>query len=150
TGRRKALAHVERMVGQAKYQGRKGSCTYLNGVYWVEEITKRKDGLVVVNNLHDSGKIEVPNLSVALEPAYLFPLLRGSDVERWSAKPKYKVLVPHDPKEPAKAVPEKDLQSAAPHTFSYLKRFEDQLRKRSGFKLYFDSTRAPFYSVYNV
>lgn len=150
TGRRRALTHVETLVGASSYKGRKGSCTYLNGVYWVQEVARRNNGLVVINNLHDGGKIKVQNLSMAIEPDFLFPLLRGTDVRRWHAEPVYQVIIPHDPLDPAKGLPEQEMQAKAPKTFAYLKRFEAILRQRSGFKLYFDPERAPFYSVYNV
>jgi len=150
TGRRRALTRIETIVGPSAYKGRKGSCTYLNGVYWVEELVQRKDGLVLINNLHDCGKIMVDNFSAAIEPDFLFPLLRGADVSRWQAQPVYKVIIPHDPGDPAKGLAENQMQAIAPKTYAYLKRFEAILRDRSGFKLYFDPSTAPFYSVYNV
>ncbi|HTB49782.1 MAG TPA: hypothetical protein VK701_02290, partial [Solirubrobacteraceae bacterium] len=36
-----------------------------------------------------------------------------------------------------------------PHTFAYLKRFEAQLKQRSGYRRYFKPTD-PFYAIYNV
>ncbi len=36
-----------------------------------------------------------------------------------------------------------------PQTYAYLKRFEEQLRERSGYKRYFKATD-PFYAIYNV
>jgi len=87
---------------------------------------------------------------MAIEPDFLFPLLRGADIKRWKSSPVYQVLIPHDPEDPAKGFPVTEMQAKAPKTYSYLKRFEEILRGRSGFKLYFDTDRAPFYSVYNV
>jgi hypothetical protein len=150
TGRPRALKRIGNVLGAAGYSGRAGSCTWLNGVYWVDVISKRKDGLLLVSNLHDSGKIKIRNVNVAIEPDYVFPLLRGRDVERWQAKPTSSVIIPQDAKNPSKGVPEKHLQAAHPKTFAYFKQFEEQLRKRSGFKQYFDAVTAPFYSVYNV
>src|SRR5260370_2826358 len=46
-------------------------------------------------------------------------------------------------------MPEIVMKRDYPKTFAYLKRFEDQLRKRAGFRKYFDSSD-PFYSIYNV
>ena len=37
-----------------------------------------------------------------------------------------------------------------PKTYGYLKRFEEQLRQRSGYKKYLAPTKDPFYSIYNV
>ncbi len=150
TGRRGALRHVERILGRSVYEGRKGSCTYLNSAYWLEIVTRRKDGLLLVNNLHDSGKIKVRNVSMAIEPDFVFPQLRGRDVGRWSAVPSCWSLIPQDPADPAKGFPEDRMQARYPKTYAFLKQFEDLLRKRSGFRLYFDTKTAPFYSIYNV
>ena len=150
TGRRWALDHIQNVVGPAAYTGRAGSCTWLNGVYWVEVVAERKDGLLLVNNLHDCGKIAVRNVNMAIEPDFVFPLLRGRDVGRWKATPTHRVIIPQDPGDPAKGFQEAQMKAKCPKTYAYLKGFEDQLRKRSGFKQFFDIDTAPFYSVYNV
>jgi hypothetical protein len=151
TGRRRALTHIENVVGQSPYQGREGSNSGgLNGAYWVEVVAERKDGLLLINNLHDCGKIKVRNVNMAIEPNFVFPLLRGRDVGRWRATPGCKVIIPQDPESPAKGFSEAEMQAKCPKTYSYFKQFEDQLRKRPAFKQFFDADTAPFYSVYNV
>lgn len=151
TGRRRAISHIDNVAGQADYQAREGCNTLgLNGAFWVETIAKRKDGLVLVSNLHDCGKIKVQNVNIAIEPQFIFPLLRGRDVQRWQTKPTYSVIIPQDPNSPAKGFPEPAMQSQFPKTYNYLKQFEDALRKRKVFKLFFDVATAPFYSVYAV
>ena len=42
------------------------------------------------------------------------------------------------------------MQAKFPKTYGYLMQFEEELRRRSGFKQFFDVLTAPFYSVYNV
>ena len=150
TGRPKALKHVTNIIGQSDYKGRHGSHTHLSGVFWVEIVSTRKDGQLLISNLHDSGKIEVRNVNVAVEQDFIFPLLRGRDVQKWSADAKCSILLPQDPEDPAKGYPEREMQRTLPKTYSYFKQFEEQLRKRSGFKQFFDPKTAPFYSVYNV
>jgi hypothetical protein len=151
TGRRKALSHIENVVGQSPYRGREGSNTGgLNGAYWVEAVSDRKDSLLLVSNLHDSGKIKVRNVNMAIERDFLFPLLRGRDVGRWRATPSCRVIVPQDPSDPAKGFPVATMQAQCPKTYAYLKTFEEQLRGRSGFKQFFNPDTAPFYSIYNV
>lgn len=149
TGRRRALQHIQNVIGQADYEGRAGSCTWLNGAFWLEVVAERKDGLLLVSNLHDSGKISVKNVNMAIEPDFVFPLLRGRDVQRWSATAAYNILVPQNPEGPSKAFPEKKMQSQYPKTYAYLRGFEDRMRKRSGLKQFFD-VDAPFYSLYNI
>ena len=150
TGRRKALSKINNVIGPSDYTGRYGSHTHMNGVYWLEVVATRKDGTVLVNNLHDCGKIKVKNVNMSIEPDLLFPLLRGRDVSRWAARPGCQILLPQDPDDPARGYPEDRMQAVLPRTYSYLKQFEDQLRNRSGFKQFFDVKTAPFYSVYNV
>lgn len=150
TGREKAISHLASVIGPSVYKARYGSHTHLNGVYWVEVIAARKDGKVLINNLHDTGKKKVKNVSMAIEGDLLFPLLRGRDVSRWLAKPSCQIILPQDLDDPAKALSEKVMQAEYPKTLAYLKQFEDGLRARSGFKQFFDPKVAPFYSVYNV
>jgi hypothetical protein len=106
--------------------------------------------LLLINNLHDCGKIAVKNVSMAIEPDFVFPLLRGKDVARWNAKAEYSVLVPQIASDPAKGFPQGEMQNGFPKTFAYFNQFEPQLRKRSGFKQFFNTETAPFYSIYNV
>jgi hypothetical protein len=122
----------------------------LNGVFWIQTLTERKDGFLVVSNLHDCGKIKVKNVNMAIEPDFVFPLLRGRDVKRWKALPTYQVIVPQDPTAPAKGFAEAEMQSRFPKTYDYFKQFEELLRKRKVFKLFFDVNTAPFYSVYAI
>lgn len=150
TGRRRAVAHIENVAGKASYDARAGSCTWLNGVYWVEIVAQRKDDLVLVSNLHDCGKTAVKNVNMAIERDLVFPLLRGRDVGRWVAKATSSIIVPQDFDDPAKGFPETQMQARFPKALAYFRQFEEQLRKRSGFKLYFDPDTAPFYSIYNV
>jgi SAM-dependent methyltransferase len=151
TGRRGAIAHIGNAVGEAAYRGREGCNTLgLNGVFWIQTLTERKDGFLVVSNLHDCGKIKVKNVNMAIEPDFVFPLLRGRDVKRWKALPTYQVIVPQDPTAPAKGFAEAEMQSRFPKTYDYFKQFEELLRKRKVFKLFFDVNTAPFYSVYAI
>jgi hypothetical protein len=116
----------------------------------METVATRKDGLLLISNLHDCGKIKVRNVNLAIEADFVFPLLRGRDIERWKAVPTYQVLIPQDPDCPAKGFPEADMQARFPKTYTYLKQFEEPLRKRKVFKLFFDVETAPFYSVYAI
>ncbi|MGA7385568.1 MAG: hypothetical protein WBW81_13005 [Methylocella sp.] len=150
TGRRKALSHLTNVIGHSDYVGRYGSHTHLNGVYWVEIVTTRKDGSILISNLHDCGKRKVKNVNVVIEPDFLFPLIRGRDVARWSAKPSCFILLPQDPSDPAKGLPQRQMERSFPKTLSFFRQFEEELRNRSGFRQFFDPNISPFYSVYNV
>ena len=42
------------------------------------------------------------------------------------------------------------LKVTLPHTYAYLKQFEAQLRRRSGYKKFFASDKDPFYAMYDI
>ncbi len=149
TARKAALQALQKAIGQAAYQARAGSCTWANGVYWVRVLGKRPDGLVMISNLEDVGKLEIASEQAAVEPDLVYPLLRGRDVDRWQANSSDYILVVQDP-ETRKGFAESKMRIQYKHLYGYLKRFESVLRNRSGFKSYFDPSNDPFYSMYNV
>ena len=148
TGRRRALEAVQKVLGASEYEARAGVCTWLNGVFWLEIIAQRPDGLVVASNITEGGKREVESVQVALEPDLLYPLLRGRDVNRWQALPSAHILMVQDP-EKRRGYDEDWLSVRYPKTYAYLKHFEPELRSRSGYRRYF-SEDDPFYSLFDV
>lgn len=150
TGRRGAIARIENVAGDSGYQGRAGTCGWLNSVFWVQIVGTLPDQNIVISNLHDIGKIKVKSVNATVEPDLVFPLLRGRDVARWKAQPEYSILVPQDPAQPSQGYPIKELQTKLPKTHAFLQQFEKPLRNRSGFRQYFNGAFDPFYSMYNV
>ena len=158
TARRKALEAVQKVLGSSEYRAYEGANSGgANGVFWLEIISKRPDGLLVVRNVTEGAKRKVEPITTELEPDLVYPLLRGRDVQRWHARPSLHILMVQDPKT-RRGINEKVLQERYPKTWAYLKRFEKALRERSGFKRYFTRKdkhghiieTAPFYSMFNV
>jgi hypothetical protein len=149
TARKAALKALQKVIGPAAYQARAGSCTWANGIYWVRILGRRPDGLVLISNLEDVGRLEIASEQAAVEPDLVYPLLRGREVERWRAASEAHILVVQDPGT-RKGYAESKMRVEYPNLYSYLKRFEKVLRNRSGFKSYFDPSADPFYSMYNV
>lgn len=85
---------------------------------------------------------------MTIEPDLVYPLLRGRDVQRWKAEPSAHIILAQDP-ETRTGIPEAEMKREYPKTYAYFKRFEKQLRQRSGYRKYFKSTD-PFWSIYNV
>lgn len=150
SGRPKSLAAIKRSIGPSDYRARAGVCTWLNGVYWVEAIATRPDGLVVVSNCDRIGKKKVESIQSAIEAESVFPLLRGQDISRWRAEPSLSILLAQDRDQPAVALSEKTLKGERPRTYGYFLRFESQLRERSGYAKYLEPGGAPFYAVYDI
>jgi hypothetical protein len=125
-----------------------GSCTWLNGVFWVEPV-QAMDQRALIRNLGDVGRNKVDTVTVQIEKDFLFPLLRGRDVQAWSVKPSALILVPHYADNFGEPVAVPELKRKYPHTFAFLKRFEKHLRARSGYKQLHHS-RPEFYVVGNV
>ncbi len=125
-----------------------GTCTWLNGAYWVEQIDSgmRRP---LIRNLGDVGKKKLESVTVAVEDDYLFPLLRGRDVQAWQAKPSAFILVPHRMDNFAEPVSVEELKRKNPLLFEYFKQFEKPLRERSGYKQLHKS-RKEFYVMGNV
>ena len=150
TGTREVVQRVEGLSGRSRYKARAGCCTWLNGVYWVQILERYADGTVLVENLHDVGKKKVERLPPQrIEGDLVYPLLRGRDVSRWRAEPSAHILMVQDP-EKRVGYGESWMRRSHPLAYEYLKRFEEELRLRSGYKKYFDPKVAPFYSMYNV
>jgi len=125
-----------------------GSCTWLNGVFWVDTV-KAGQNRSVIKNLGDVGKLKVDSVSVSIENDYLFPLLRGRDVHAWHAEPSAMILVPHRLDDFSEPVSVTDLKRKHPLTFEFFKRFEKPLKARSGYKQ-LHKQRPEFYVVGNV
>ena len=151
TGRPGALRAIKKVLGKSDYEAHAGVNTGgANAVYWLEILDRRPDGLVLVANITEGQKREVPKIApTAIESDLLYPLLRGRDVKRWQAQPSAWILMTHLPGMRLKAMPEKEMQLHYPKTWSYLKQFEAVLRSRAAYKRYFREN-APFYSMFDV
>jgi hypothetical protein len=148
TAPKESLPGIKKVIGASDYQANAGSCTWLNGVYWIRILKKLENGNLLIENMFDVGKIKVEAVQTVIEPNLVYPLLRGRDVSRWKAEPSAYIIIPNRTDKLA-GIPEAEMKRDYPKTFAYFKKFEDQLRKRSGFKQYFNSDD-PFYSIYNV
>ena len=152
-----ALSALRGILGESDYRAFEGANTGgLNGCYWVKILSHLKNDSLFIKNLNDIGKIKVEAVEASVESEFVYPLLRGRDVQKWNASPSVHLLMVQDP-EFGKGIDELSMKRKFPKTYSYLKRFEGEkvkpkrgtLRGRALFKLYFRPTD-PFYSMYNV
>jgi methylase of polypeptide subunit release factors len=152
TGPEKAFPILRKVVGDRsdKIMNRTyaGSCTWLNGVYWVE-LVKETGKRVVVRNMGSVGKKKIDNVTAAIEDEYLFPLLRGRDVHAWQATPSAGIIIPHEKTSFGEPIPQDELKRKSPLTFQFFNQFKSQLRSRSGYKQ-LHGERDEFYVVGNL
>ncbi|GAH97236.1 unnamed protein product, partial [marine sediment metagenome] len=121
-----------------------------NGVYWMDIIDKRPDGLVVISNITEGAKRKVESIQMAIEPDLLYPLLRGRDVKRWHAEPSAYILMAQDP-DKRRGIDEDEMKTNYPKTYLYLKRFEAALRERKSRGVTdMIEEGAPFYTMFSV
>ena len=147
---RAALKGLSNVRGASPYTAHAGVCTWANGVYFLDVLMERPDGLLVVANLTEGTRLEVDAVREALEPDLVYPLLRGRDVTRWRAEASAFILVPHDPATPNRAYPQESLQRDLPRTYGYLRRFEAALRGRSGYRQILSRRESEFYGLMDI
>ncbi len=156
TAPKQALSAIQKVIGKSDYRAYAGCCTWLNAVYWIRVLEKRPNGELLIENLHDVGKIKVSHVQTVIEPDLVYPLLRGRDVQRWHADPSAHIILANRTDKLA-GIPESEMKRRWPKTFAYLKQFEGDpkkpargtLRGRSGYRQYFKPSD-PFYSMYNI
>jgi hypothetical protein len=152
-----ALPGIQKVIGESSYIAYEGVNTGgLNGCFWIRVLDRRPNGELLIENLHDVGKIKVDHVQVVIEPDLVYPLLRGRDVQRWNADPSVHIILTQNP-QTKKGIPEFLMKRSWPKTYAYLKRFEGNrktpvrgtLRGRALFRQYYKQSD-PFYSIYNV
>jgi hypothetical protein len=117
-----------------------------NGVYWVEVLGAAEGG-VRVRNIAARGKHSIITVDQVIEPDLLYPLLRWSDIKRYSAVPRGHILLVQDPATRT-GIAEAVMQKRYPRTLEYLERFRELLASRAAYRRY--QGGGPFYSMYNV
>ncbi len=157
TAREGVLDAVAGLLGPSNYKAHEGvNSGGANGVYWVDVIEERPDGLLVVQNITEGAKRRVDQVKAEIEEAVVFPLLRGREVRRWRAESTASILMVQDPAA-RRGIDEGVMQRDFPNAHAYLKSFEKPLRARAAFRRYFNRRRngktietGPFYSMFNV
>ena len=127
TARPKVLKVLRRIIGPSGYKARAGACTWADGIYWLRILSKRPDGLLVVENMHDAGKRRLERIQAVIEPDLVYPFVAWRDIGHFRATPGYYILMVQDP-EKRTGYDEGWLKLELPNTYAYLKKFEAVLR----------------------
>jgi methylase of polypeptide subunit release factors len=130
------------------YDAHEGVNTALNGVYWVQILSKQPSGLLITNPPFPGQKKKIKQVKHVVEEDYVYPFVRGRDVKRWYVEGEYGwICVPHDPKT-GSPVNINVIKAQSPNTYRYLSEFKEELEKRSLHKLWGKGN--PFYAVYDI
>ena len=144
------LGAIRKVIGKSDYVAHAGVYSGgLNGCYWVRILERLKSGNLLIENLHDVGKIKVPSVQAAIEPDLVYPLLRGRDVNPWSAHPSASIILAQDP-ETRSGIAEEQMRRTFPKTYSYLLKFKDLLLNRSSSSVRKLMDTGAFYSMFAI
>jgi len=137
-------------TGEPAYEAHAGVYAGLNGVYWVSS-TGNPDahGLVPITNLNEEGRTRIPKRHGRVEAALVHPLIRGSDVHRWSALPSAEILFVQDP-DRRRGIDATRMRTDFSGALTYLEQFEQLLRGRRGLRAVLRDEDAPFWSMLGV
>ena len=134
-------------IGPAEYTAHLGANSGgANAVYWLEVLGGDERG-IRVRNRPAKAKRAAECVEAVIEPDLIYPLIRWSDVDRWSARPSGYLLLAQDPAART-GIDEARMRRDYPRTLAYLRKFEPLLTARAAYRRYQD--RWPFYSMYNV
>lgn len=130
----KLIDEFDKVLGKNNYKARTGIFSGgANAVYWMNINKIINNELVEVSNITARAKRKAENVVVNIENKYIYPLLKGSDVSIWDAKPSIYMLCPHTIETKMKPVPLEELKEEVPLTVDYLEYFKSELDDRKGF-----------------
>lgn len=128
-----ALPGLERLLGSNPYRARTGVFTGgANAVYWLS-VHSGENGLVRASNIVERAKRKTERVEAALEPDYLYPMLKGGGIRRWRTSYDAYLLCPHTARTRLRPVPWERLRAECPRTADYLASFREVLDCRKGF-----------------
>jgi SAM-dependent methyltransferase len=149
TGRKLAIAALYRLLRSSPYRAHEGAnAGGASGVFWVDVVGQRPGGHLMISNITETAKRKVTRVQAAIEPDLLYPLLFQRDISRWRATASSYILMVQDPRT-RRGIDRETLQTRYPRTWSWLSRFETELRSRKALARYF-SGRDEFWSMFDV
>jgi hypothetical protein len=134
TAKKDALDAIQGVLGTNNYKARTGIFTGgANAVYWMEIHDKTINDTVLISNITQRAKRKVEYVKCEIEPEYVYPLVQGSDIQKWKVSTKAYILCPHTALTKMKPVEEEVLKKEYPLTYKYLYHFKEDLDNRKGF-----------------
>jgi type I restriction-modification system DNA methylase subunit len=100
TGRPKALSAAKQVIGSSPYVARHGVHSWRSAVFWIDIVSDRHEDLIVISNVVKRAKRKVEKVQAIVEDRFVYPLLRGGDIQRWVAAPSISVILVQNPDDP--------------------------------------------------
>jgi len=133
---------LEKLAGESAYKARIGARVEPYGVYWVEIVDASNPAKPLIVNLPEYGKSAIEKISPrAIEPDFLFPVLRGRDIKRWTFEQNVWAFILNKSTKREHWVEEKTMRRTWPLTFSYFNLFRDILLGRPNYWKFFGHTQ---------
>jgi len=144
-----SLKLSEKIKGENPYKAYRGASTEPYGVFWLRIKEVRPDGLLVVENMKERGKRDIPSTSAAIEKDLVFPAISGGDIVPFGIKSNFYVLISQDPKKRL-PYPEYWMTANLPLTYAYLKQFKKILLSRGSKVVRELAQETEFYAMYGI
>lgn len=132
--------------GESAYRARKGVTTDANGIFFVTmQATSDPKLVYITNDPHNGRRRDIIAKSALVERDDVFPLLRGRDVQRFSARLQRAqcIIVPQ-----RGMFGDEKLPSTRPRLFKFLSMFRKILEQRSSYCRF--QKGKPFWSVWST
>jgi len=155
------LKKYSHLKGANPYKAHCGLYGTPYGVFRLQLREVRPDGILVVQNMCERGKIKIKSVTTSIESDLVYPSICGGDILKFGIKSNFYMLISQDPKKRC-GYDESYLSEKYPLTYAYLIQFEEILSQRAIFiKHYFKEIKekgkiikriptAPFYSQFNL
>lgn len=147
----KAYEAIKKVIGRSTwYKAHSGVYTGLNQIFWVKILDRTSDGYLITNAPISRQKKKVRQVTTQVEKDLVYPLIRGRDVKRYYMVGEYEnVIITHDP-ETGAPLAESKMKINYPKAYSYLKTFEEELKKRTIKPFFGSKSKTPFYRLDNI
>ena len=144
-----SLKYTEKIKGLNPYRAYRGASTEPYGVFWLRIKDVRPDGLLVVENMIERGKRDIPSTSAAIEKDLVYPAVSGGDIVPFGVKNNFHVLISQDPVKRL-PYPESWMTTHVPLTYAYLRQFKDILLSRGSKVVRELAQETEFYAMYGI
>jgi hypothetical protein len=127
-----------KLAGESAYKARIGARVEPYGVYWLDVVNVSNPKKPLIVNLPEYGKSAIDKISPrAVEPDFLFPVLRGRDIKRWAFEEKVWAFILNKSTKREDWIEEKTMRGKWPLTFAYFNLFKDILLGRPNYWKFF-------------